>query len=86
MYKSYTQLFTSLVVPIIDYGSVIWGHMDHPQLSMIRKNTMRYFLGCSKTMPIVALTVEMGWLPVHYRQMLIVLKMYVKLEMTVVIF
>ena len=30
MYKSYAQLFTSLVVPILDYGPVIWGHTDHP--------------------------------------------------------
>ena len=38
------------------------------------------FSRCSKTMLIVALTGEIGWLPVHYRQMLIVLKMYIKLE------
>ena len=49
--------------------------MDHLQLSTIQKNTMRYFLGCNKAMPIVALTGEMGWLLVHYRQMMIVLKM-----------
>ena len=42
MYKSYTQLFNSLVAPIIDYGSVIWGHTEHAQLSMIQKNAMRY--------------------------------------------
>ena len=31
MYKSYTQLYNSLVVPIMDYGAVLWGHSEHPQ-------------------------------------------------------
>ena len=31
-------------------------------------------------MPIAALTGEMGWLPVQYRHMIIILKMYINLE------
>ena len=70
MYKSYTQLYNSLVVPILDYGAVLcMGHSEHPYMSMIHKNAMRFFMGCSKTMPIAALTGEMGWLPVQYRHM-----------------
>ena len=38
MHNSYTQLFTSLVVSILDYDSVLWGY--HPQLSIIEKNAM----------------------------------------------
>ena len=49
MYKSYTQLYNPLVVPIMDYGAVLWGHSEHPLLSMIQKNAMRFFMGCSKT-------------------------------------
>ena len=37
-------------------------------------------MGCSKTMPIAALTGEMGWLPVQHRHMIIILKMYINLE------
>ena len=80
MYKSYTQLYNSLVVPIMDYGAVLWGHSEHPHLSMIQNNAMRFFMGCSKTMPIAALTGEMGWLSVQYRHMIIILKMYINLE------
>ena len=40
MNNSYTQLFTSLVVSILDYDSVVWGYMDYPQLSIIEKNAM----------------------------------------------
>ena len=28
------------IVPILDYGSVIWGHTDHLQLSIIQKSAM----------------------------------------------
>ena len=40
---------------------------------MIQKSAMRFFMGCSKTMPIAALTGEMGWVPVQYRHMIIII-------------
>ena len=41
---------------------------------------MRFFLGCSKTMPLVGLTGDMGWLPTHAGHMFILLKVYIQLE------
>ena len=76
MYKLYIQLYNSLVVTIMDHGAVLWDHSENSHLSMIQKNAMRFFMGCSKTMLIAALTREIGWLPVQYRHMIIILKMY----------
>ena len=80
MYDTYTQLFNSLVLPIIDYGTAVWGNKPSPTLLSIQKNAMRYFLGCTKTMPLVAMTGEMGWLPLQYRLHLNMLKLFLKLE------
>ncbi len=58
----------------LDYGSPVWGNKCPTQLINVQKHAMRYFLGCSKTMPLAATTGEMGWVPLHYRLNLNMLK------------
>ena len=80
MYASYTKLFNSLVEPIFDYGSPVWGNKIPTALINIQKRAMRYFLGCGKTMPLVALTGEMGWISLQYRFNHNMLKYFLNLE------
>ena len=80
MYNTYTQLFNSLVLPVIDYSSPVWGNKNPTSLINIQKHAMRFFLGCTKTMPLAAMTGEMGCLPLHYRLTLNMLKYHLKLE------
>ena len=80
LYQTYTLLYKSLVTPILDYSACIWGYQEHPQLTIVQNNAMCFFLGCNKSMPLVALTGEIGWLPTHYRQMNIILKLFIQLE------
>ena len=78
MYDTYTKLFNSLVTPILDYSSPVWGNKCTTQLINVQKHAMKYFLGCSKTMPFGAMTGEMGW---DYRLNLNnMLKYFLKLE------
>ena len=79
-YQTYTLLYKSLVTPILDHSACIWSYQEHPQLTIVQNNSMRFFLWCNKTMPLVALTGEMGWLPTHYRQMNIILKLFIHIR------
>ena len=81
-YKSFTLLYkyNSLVVLILDYGACLWGYQQYSQLTLVQNHAMRFILGCSKTMPLVALTGDMDWLPTHARHMFIILKVYIQLE------
>ena len=80
MYQTFTQLYYSLVTPVMDYGCIIWGYKEHTKLTTIQNNAMRFFLGCNRNMPIAAMVGDMGWLPTHYRQMLQVLKAFFKIS------
>ena len=64
MYTVYNHLYNTLVLPIIEYSSFIWGLKSFDHISKIQNNLMRSFLGVGRNAPIAALSGEMGWLPI----------------------
>ena len=64
VYTVYNHLYNTLVLPIIEYSSFIWGLKSFNHISKIQNNPMRSFLGVGRNAPIAALLGEMGWLPI----------------------
>ncbi len=60
----YNHLYTTLVLPVIEYSSFIWGLRLFDQISKIQNNVMRSFLGVVRNAPIVTLIGDMGWAPI----------------------
>ena len=58
-YRTYTQLYNSMVVPISDYFAGIWGirKFEHSD----KLHTIRFFLGLGPKTPICAMQGDMGW-------------------------
>ena len=64
VFEVYTHLYNTLVLPIIGYSSFLWGYKAYSDITKIRNNLMRSFLGVSRNAPIAALLGDMGWLPI----------------------
>ena len=64
------ELYETGVIPVVDYGSSIWGHSKHNHSEIIQNKAIRYFLGVHNYIPVPALQGEMGWLNCKYRKQL----------------
>ena len=58
-------------VPVLDYGSSIWGYSNkNCQADLFQNKAVRYYLRVHNFTLVPALTGEMGWLPNKYRKYL----------------
>ena len=60
-YNTFTKLYKCGVMPIMQYGSSVWGFKKAPEMDCIQNRAMRYFLGTHKHTPIVGMLGDMGW-------------------------
>ena len=67
-YNSFTKLFNCSVAPVLEYSSEVWGYRENLQCERIQQRACRYFLGVHPKTPILALTGDMGWVPVHIKR------------------
>jgi hypothetical protein len=67
-HKTYSKLFNSCVVPVLDYCSPVWSHTDSTKTETVQNRAMRAFLGVHRHAPLVGLYGDMGWLPSNYRR------------------
>ena len=61
--KSYEKLYSSCVVPILDYQSSIWGYKDYNDIDSVQNRSIRYFLGVHRFAPKLAINGDVGWMP-----------------------
>lgn len=67
-YGPYTKLFDSCIVPILAYGSEIWGYKSFKKINQVHYRAIRVFLGVHRFAPVPGLEGDMGWLCPLYRQ------------------
>ena len=67
-YDTFTKLFNSGVIPILDYGSGVWGFGEHDRVNTIQNRAIRLFLGVHRFAPNCAINGDMGWLPSRIRR------------------
>ena len=56
----FIELFERLIIPVLLYGSEVWGYEDSKQLQVMCNNVMRRFLKLHKTTPVNMLIGELG--------------------------
>ena len=56
----YTKLYQSLVQPIIDYGSSVWGYRAASAINAVQNRAARFFLGVTRSTPNAALQGSLG--------------------------
>ena len=65
-YNTFTKLFATSVMPILDYASVIWVLIMINWAKGSKSSFFSHFLGVHKSAPINGLHEEKGWLNIKY--------------------
>ena len=61
-YKTYSKLYESMVCPVMDYGSAIWGMKNYDKLEQVHHRAIRFFTGVHRLCPIPGYVGDMGWI------------------------
>ena len=78
-FKTFTKLYDTGVVPIMDYGSEVWGKDCFDNGEKIQNRAIRYFLGVHRFAPIASITGDMGWESCNNRRMIRMLRLWNRL-------
>jgi hypothetical protein len=66
-FKAYQKLYTSCVVPVMDYSCEIWGFKENVKCNNVQNRAIQFYLGVNKYTPIAGLYSETGWLTCQER-------------------
>ena len=66
-FECFTKLYDSLVWPIIEYGSSIWGTYKRSCIEAVQNRACLYFMAVGKYTPNIAVQGDMGWVPTSVR-------------------
>ena len=75
-FKTYTQLYNSMVVPISDYFAGIWGIRKFEQSHKLQNRAIRLFLGLGPKTPFCAIQGDMGWTSPSCRHIIKIVKLW----------
>ncbi len=64
--RTYETLYTSYVVPIMNYGAGVRGFADQNKPQILQNRIIRYFLGVHKFAPLPAIYLEMDWMSTRF--------------------
>ena len=78
-YRTYSKLYESMVVPIMDYACEIWATRKRDCCDVVQHRAMRTFLGVGKCAPLPMLYGDMSWIPSHVRQQTAMLRLWIRL-------
>ena len=62
-FKCFKKLYETMVLPVIHYGSAIWGHSEFTCISGVHNKACQYFLGVGKYTPKAAVQGDVGIVP-----------------------
>ncbi len=69
-FEVFSKLYDSLVQPIMDLGTSVWGHKPFSCIDAVQNRAMRNFLGVGKRTPVAAMQGDIGWSAPAHRQWL----------------
>ncbi len=61
-YRTYSKLYESMVCPVMDYGSAVWGFKTYEKLEQVHHRAIRFFTGVHRLCPIPGFVGDVGWL------------------------
>ena len=73
-YDTFSKLYNTGVVPILNYGSEVWGFGKFTVCDNVQNKAMRFFLGVHKYTPTAAVQGDMGWIALKYKRYICILR------------
>ena len=74
--RTYTKLYESCIIPIMDYCSGVWGFTGNKKLDKIHMRAMRCYLGVNRYSAKVGIEGELGWVNPQIRRWLNMLRLW----------
>ncbi len=59
-FSTYNKIYTSTVVPAMDYDSEVWGNRKYPKHETVQNQAARVFLGVHRFAPVEGLQGDLG--------------------------
>ena len=78
-YKTYSKMYHTGVVPILDYCAGIWSFNKSEKADSVQNRAIRWYLGVHKYAPNLAINGEMGWVNSDIRRKVEMLRYWNKL-------
>ena len=78
-YQTFTKLYHSAVVPIMDYASGVWGFKCNYAAEIVQRKAIRFYLGVHRYTSNHVIEGDMGWVSVSTRHSLEMLRLWNKL-------
>ena len=75
-WRVFTHVHNSVVSPVMDYASAIWGQKRYGVCDEIQRRLIRCFLGVGKKCPIPSMEGDIGWLPPYVRHKVETVRMW----------
>ncbi len=66
-FLTFTKLFESLVIPVLEYGSAVWGITLPSSVNNIWSRVARFVMGVGRFHPKAAIEGDIGWMPMNCR-------------------
>ena len=79
-YSVFTKLYELLIVPILMYGSAVWGFKKYKWLNSVQMRAAKVFLGLGKRAPNNAVIGDLGWSSCFVRQLGEIYRMRIRLN------
>lgn len=77
--KTYESLYKSYVLPIMNYGSGVWGFAGYTKPQTLQNRLSRFYLGVHRFAPVSATKIEMNWLDPREGRWIEMLRYYNKI-------
>ena len=78
-FNTFSSLFTSGVVPILDYCSSVWGFQSYNQIDSVQNRAIRFYLGTHRFSPNLAINGDVGWIYSQVRRKINMLRYWNRL-------
>jgi hypothetical protein len=78
-YETFTKLYNSGVVPILDYSVAVWGFKNYKRAETVQNRAIRFYLGVHRFASNLAVNGDMGWLTCEIRQKIEMLRFWNRL-------
>ena len=72
--RTFETLYPSYVVPIMNYGSAVWGFREYPKAQVLKNRVGRFYLGVNRFTPVAETSLELDWLDPKFSRWLEILR------------
>ena len=79
-YETYTKLYNSGVIPILDYCAGVWGFGNHDKINTVQNKAIRYYLGVHRFAPNLAINGDVGWYSSSTRRKVEMIRLWNRLQ------